>query len=108
MAEHQLAVGVLLALDIDLNLVAGLQVGVVTHLGHGDDTVALGADVDDDLAVGNGHDSTLDDFLLGEGVETLLVSVVLFASFLLFDFTGLLVESIPIEVGQRLYILIVH
>ena len=107
-AEHQLAVGVLLALDVDFNLVASLEVGVVAHLADGDDAVALGSDVDDDLAVSDGHDGTLDDFLLGESVEALLVGVVLFARFLLFDFTGFLVNGIPIEVSQRLNILIVH
>ena len=107
-AEHQLAVGVLLALDIDLNLVASLQVGIVANLADGDDAVALGTDVDDHLAVGDGHDGTLDDFLLGKSIEALLIGVVLLARFLLFDFTSLLVDGIPVEVGQRLYVLVVH
>ena len=108
MAEHQLAVGILLALDVDLDLVAGLQVGIVAHLGGGDDTVALGADVHNDFAVVDGDDGTLDDFLLGERVEALLVSVVVGTSLLLFDFTGFLVDGVPIEIGQRLHILVVH
>ena len=107
-AEHKLAIGVLLALDEDLNLVAGLQVGVVAHLASGDDTVALGADVHHHLAVGDGHHGALDDFLLGERVEALLVGIVVGTSLLLFDFTGFLVDGVPIEVSQRLHILVIH
>ena len=107
-AEHELAVGVLLTLDEDLDLVSGLQVGVVAHLAGRDDTVALGSDVHHHLAVGDGHHGALDDFLLGERVEALLVGVVVGTSLLLFDFTGFLVDGVPIEVGQRLHILVIH
>ncbi len=107
-AEHQLAVAVLLALDIDLNLVAGLQVGVVAQFAGGDDAVALGSHVHHGLAVVDGDDGALDDILLREGVEALLVGVIVHIGAVVADFTGFLVEGIPIEICQRLYVLIIH
>ena len=71
--EKELTVGVFLALDIDLDLVASLELGVVAQLGSGDDTVALESDVDNSLAVADAHDSTFNNFLLGESVESLFV-----------------------------------
>ena len=107
-AELQLAVGVLLAVDIDLDLVAHLQVGVVAHLGGGDDTVALGADVHHHFAVGDGHDGAFDDVLFGERVERLVVGVVLLVGLLHGDFARFFVHGIPIEVGQGFHILVIH
>ena len=107
-AQHELTVAVLLALDIDLNLVAGLQVGVVAQFAGGDDAVALGSHVHHGLAVVDGDDGTLDDILLGEGVEALLIGVIVGIGAVVADFTGFLVEGIPIEICQRLYVLIIH
>jgi len=107
-AEHELAVGIFLALDVDFDFVAGLEVGVVAKFAGGDDTVALGADVDDGFAVVDGDDGALDDFLLGEGVEALLVGFALLGGFLLFDFTGFFFDGVPVELCQRLHILVVH
>ena len=106
--EHQLAIGILLALDIDLNLVAGLQVGVVAHLADGDDTVALGSHIDDHFALGDGDDGTFDNFLLGERVKALVIGLVFVVGFLDGNFTGFLVYGIPIKIGQGLYVLIIH
>ena len=108
MAEHQLAVRILLALDVDLDFVAGLQVGIVTKLTGGDDTVALGSDVDDGLAVVDGNDGALDHLLLGEGVERFFVGFGFVVGLFLFDFTGFLFDCAPIKIGQRLDILIIH
>ena len=64
--EKQLAVGVFLALDVDFNLVAHFEIGVVAQFGGGDDTVALESDVDNGLTVADADDGTFDNFLFGE------------------------------------------
>ena len=61
------AVVVLAALDVDVDLVAGLDgdlAGGVGELAEGDDALALAADVDDDVVALNGDDGAFDDFAL--------------------------------------------
>ena len=60
--QGQLAVLVLGRVDIDFDLVAHLQIGVVAELRDGDDTLALVAHVDDNLALGESRHRTLDHF----------------------------------------------
>jgi hypothetical protein len=62
--DHQLALAVLSGLDEHVDLVTDLEVRVVTELGGGDDTFALGADVDDDLALVDRGDDTFDHLVL--------------------------------------------
>ena len=56
----------------------------------------------------DGDDGALDDILLREGVEALLVGVIVHIGAVVADFTGFLVEGIPIEICQRLYVLVIH
>ena len=60
--KGQLSVLVLGRLDIDFDLVAHFQIGVVAELRDGDDTLALVADVHQNLALGDGGYGTFDHF----------------------------------------------
>ena len=71
--NDQLALAVLGVLDEHLDLVTDLEVRVVTELGGGDDTFALGADVHDDLTLVDRGDDTLDHLVLGDLLEGLVV-----------------------------------
>jgi hypothetical protein len=96
--DDELALAVLCGLDIDLDLVADLEVGIVTELGSGDDTLALAADGHDDLALVDSGDFTFDDFVLddlGKGLVVSLADLVLLFTALN---GGAAFESIPIKV----------
>ena len=96
--KDELALAVLGGLYIDLDLVADLEVGVVTELGSGDDTFALSADGHDDLALVDSGDFALNDFVLDDLGKGLVVSL----ADLLFLFTavdgGAAFESVPVKI----------
>ena len=97
--DHQLALAVLGGLDEHLDLVTDLEVRVVTELGGGDDTFALGADVHDDLALVDRGDDTLDHLVLGDLLEGLVVQGGDFLAVLTGD--GVVLESVPVEILRR-------
>ena len=71
--EHQLALLVLLVLHIDLNLIANLQVGIVTEFRGGDNTITLVANVDHDLFLVDGDHLSLYNLLLSNLAKRLVV-----------------------------------
>ena len=73
--ESQLTVLVLGRLDIDFDLVADFQIGVVAELRNGDDTFALVADVHQHLALGDGGYGTFYDFADVDVRKRLVVSL---------------------------------
>ncbi len=94
-AEYELTVLVLLALDIDLYLVADLEVRIVAELGSGDDTVGLVADIDYDFAFVDGCNSTLYDFVVFDSTQGV---VILFEGFFVLCAFRLFLVGIPVEV----------
>ena len=96
MGDHQLALAVLGGLDEHLDLVTDLEVRVVTELGGGDDTFALGADVHDDLALVDRGDDTVDHLVLDDALEGLGVEGGDFLAVL----TGndVVLQGIPVEI----------
>ena len=99
MGNDQLALAVLGVLDEHLDLVTDLEVRVVTELGGGDDTFALGADVHDDLTLVDRGDDTLDHLVLGDLLEGLVVQGGHFLAVLTGD--GVVLESVPVEILRR-------
>ena len=75
MGELHLAVGVLLAFDIDFNLVADFEILVVAQFGGVDDAVGFETDVEDHLAVVDGDHLAGDDVALFNGLEGLGVGI---------------------------------
>ena len=73
--KGQLAVLVLGRLHVDFDLVAYLQVGVVAELRYGDDTLALIADIDDNLALVDARYGSLDHFADVDVRKRLVVSL---------------------------------
>ena len=73
--EGQLSVLVLRSLDIDFDLVAYLQVGVVAELRYGNDALALIADVDDHLTLVDTRYGSLDHFADVDVRKRLVVSL---------------------------------
>lgn len=73
--KNQLSALVLGRLDIDLDLIADLQVGVVAELGNGNDTLALVADVHENLALGNARNGTFHDLADVDVRKRLVVSL---------------------------------
>ena len=71
--EGQLTVLVLGRLNIDLDLVSDLQIGVVAELRNGNHAFALVADVHENLALGDGRNGTLDHFAHGNVRERLVI-----------------------------------
>ena len=71
--EHELALPVLCGLHIDLDLVADLEVGIVTELGDGDHALALASDVDNDFTLGERGHLSLDYFVLDNLGKSLVV-----------------------------------
>ena len=77
MRKYQLAFLVLLILDKDFYLVANLQVGIVTELRCGDDTVALVTDVYDNLLLVDGDNGAFCHLALRHLVEGSIVRLFL-------------------------------
>ena len=102
--EGQLAVLVLGRLDIDLDLVADLQVGVVAELRYGNDTLALVADVDENLALGDGRDGTLDHLADGDVRQRLVIGCRDLLPGLVVD-AQVVLKCVPVEILVRDYIL---
>ena len=73
--ESQLAVLVLGRLDVDLDLVTDLQIGIVAELRYGDHALALVADVHQHLALGDGRYGTLDHFADSDVRKRLVISL---------------------------------
>ena len=73
--KGQLSVLVLGRIDIDFDLVAYLQVGVVAELRNGDDTLALVADVYQNFTLGDGGYGTFDHFADVDVRQRLVVSL---------------------------------
>src|SRR5208282_5323085 len=74
LGKHDQAVVVLAALDVDVHLVAGLDLGLALRVGElaqGDDALALAADVDDDVVALHGDDRAFDDLALFAEVASL-------------------------------------
>ena len=96
-AQQQLPIGILLAFHVDLDFVARLKVGVVAQFRSGDDTVALKTNVHHSLTVSDANNDTLNNLLLGEGVEGLLI---LLSQLLRFFVAGFffIVDSIPVKI----------
>ena len=103
MRENELAFLVFLVLYIDLNLVANLELGVVTELGSGDDAVALLADVDHDLFLVEGDYRAFNNLVLLNFVEGFVVG--LLEVCLADTFAGAIFKLVPVEVVQWLNVL---
>ena len=101
--KYQLTLLVLLVFHIDFHLVANLQVGVVTELGSGDDTIALVADVDDYFLLVDGDDGTFYYLVLLNLVEGLIVG--LLKILLAHVGAAAVLKLVPVEVGQWLHVL---
>ena len=102
----QLTVLVLLALNIDLYLVADLEIGVVAELRCGNDTIALVADVDNDFLLVDGDNGTLNHLVLLDLVQGLVVGLGQFAFAI--ASLGTALKLVPVEVVQRLYVLVIN
>ena len=102
----QLTVLVLLALDIDLYLIADLEIGVVAELRCGNDTIALVADVDNDFLLVDGDNGTLNHLVLLNLVQGLVVGLGQFAFAI--ASLGTALKLVPVEVVQRLYVLVIN
>ncbi len=76
--QQQLAFLVFLFLDIDFNLVAYFQVGVVTELVGRDDAVALIAYVNQHFALVDGYYGSLNHFVFGNLVQGVTIGFFLF------------------------------
>ena len=101
--EYQLTLCVLLVLYVNLNLVAYLEVWVVTELRSWNDTVALVADVYDNLFLINRDYGTLNHLVLSYLVKCFVIGLleVCFAD----ACVCAILELIPIEVVEWLYVL---
>ena len=75
MRKSQLTVLILGRLDVNLDLVADLQIRVVTELRNGDDTLALVADIDDHFALVDTDDRTFGHLVCGDVRKSLVISL---------------------------------
>ena len=73
--KSQLTVLILGRLDVNLDLVADLQIRVVTELRNGDDTLALVADIDDHFALVDTDDRTFGHLVCGDVRKSLVISL---------------------------------
>ena len=97
MGEHELSLPVLYGLDIHLNLVAGLELGIVAELGNGDHALALSSDVHHHLTLGDCGDLTLYDLVLHDLRESLVVCL-LDGLPVLGAAGSVVLERIPVEI----------
>ena len=96
MGDHKLPLAVLGGLDKHFHLVPDLEVRVVAEFRGGDHAFALGADVDDDLALVDGSHHTFDDLVLDDLGEGLVVLGSHFLTVLAGN--AVVLERIPVEV----------
>ena len=75
MRKHQLATLVFLIFDVNFNRVTYFQVGVVTEFAHGNDTVTLEADANNDFALVNRDDLTFNNIVVVYLTEGLRVGL---------------------------------
>ena len=101
--KNQLSALVLGRLDIDLDLVADLQVGVVAELGNGNDTLALVADVHENLALGNARNGAFHDLADIDVRQRLVVSLCDLLLGMVIDPQVVLIR-VPVEILVRDYI----
>jgi hypothetical protein len=101
--ENELTVLVLLVLNVNLNLVAELQVGIVTEFRSGDDTIALVADVDHHFLLVDRDNSAFYNLVVLNLAHGTLVGLGLL--FLAHAGACAILELIPVEVVQWLYVL---
>ena len=100
MAEDKLSFLVLLVFDEYLYHVADFEVGVVAELIHGDDTIALVADVDNGLTLVESDDGAFNHFVVLDGVEAFVVGAgKLFTSLLARGFAFF--KGFPVEFFDR-------
>jgi len=98
--EDELALLVFLVFDEYLYGVADFDVGVVAELAHGNDAIALVADVNHSFALVKGDDGTFDYILVLDGVERFVIGAGEFLA--RFGAGGFAVfVGIPIEVFDR-------
>ena len=102
--KGQLAVLVLGRLHVDFDLVAYLQVGVVAELRYGDDTLALIADIDDNLALVDTRYGSLDHFADVDVRKRLVVSLG-DLGFVLVVHAQVVFKGVPVEIFVCNYIL---
>ena len=102
--KGQLAVLVLGRLHVDFDLVAYLQVGVVAELRYRDDTLALIADIDDNLALVDTRYGSLDHFADVDVRKRLVVSLG-DLGFVLVVHTQVVFKGVPVEIFVCNYIL---
>ena len=102
--KGQLAVLVLGRLHVDFDLVAYLQVGVVAELRYGDDTLALIADIDDNLALVDARYGSLDHFADVDVRKRLVVSLG-DLGFVLVVHAQVVFKGVPVEILVCNYIL---
>ena len=98
MGDDELALAVLCGLDIDLDLVTDLEVGIVTELGSLDDTLALVTYINDNLPLGDSCDSTLDHLVLNDLGKGLVIGLLDFLPVALSVDIRAVLESVPIEI----------
>ena len=93
-----------MALDVNLYLVANLQIRVVTELGHGNNAVRLEADVDYNLAFVHSCNGTHHHLFVFYGVQGLVIRFYeLFLALLTIRIAILI--GVPVEVLNRLDVL---
>ena len=96
MREHQLTLLVLGILYVNLYNVTCLQVGIVTELRSGDDTIALVAEVNNDFILVDADDGSINNLVLAYFVQRLIIR---FVKLFLADVGhGAILELIPVEV----------
>ena len=103
MREDQLTFLVLCTLNVNLYLVADLQIRVVAEFRSGDDTVALVADVDNYLLLVNRDYCALYYLMVGNLVQGFVVSLV--ELFLANISNCSILELVPIKIVEWLNVL---
>jgi len=103
--EHQLALLVLLVFNVNFHLVTHLQVWCIAEFAARNDTVALVTDVDNDFAVVDGCNCTVNHFVVVHVVQCAFIGCLV--SCLVGCLTAIL-EFFPIEIFQRIDVLNCH
>ena len=98
MGKLHLAVGVFLAFHVNFNFVTDFEVAVVAQFGCVDDTVGLESDVENYLAVVDGHHLAGDHIALLNGFEGFGVSIFQTSLFLFGVAVVLFGDLVPVEI----------